>query len=662
MLSVFERASVAWHGLFCLQSEGSKVKIEAGHRREASQQMVPSQARRIKTDNVESKMISPAGRVKSEGIESKAMKGLQAIYGPDAKPKSEGQASALELVHQVHRFTDTLIVVLPTSSGKSVLFFSVAATAVQQTVIVVVPFAALVDDIIQRGEEAGLNCEEWRDESSGGESRQLVVVSADRAVSGEFLHYAVGLQQNQELACVFFDECHVAFTDTSYRARLRELWLLRYLDCPFICLTATLMVQLEDLLRDQLLIPNAQLFRRVTSRRSIRYRVHDSKDEPASNVGVQLIQGLGLPIGKRGVIYVRSYNTGNKISEALQCPFYKARADHKSQILQDWIEGPGGWIVATGALGTGINIEGIIYVVHIDRPYGLTSFVQQSGRGGRAGEISDSIIIVRVKNTSGRRRSEILSEYSVEQIDENAMTEFIQSTQCRRVVLGRYLDVGEAVDCQSIDGVFCDQCKAQGRAQASKTVQVSKESIDKAKGLNIKQEPESGSQAIARRLEELVEADEMVFQVMDRLKRQCLFCELIHGDSNQVHKYEECPVAVSKQCGYIGFQEWRKTVQFGGSKHCWKCGLSQEMCRGLERGIGCEYPDIMMPGIYLLHQGKHLQGVAETAGFHGDYEQDFWEWMQEEGEGFGRVRESHWIGVWRQICYMYLIIKGEKQI
>ena len=47
--------------------------------------------------------------------------------------------------------------------------------------------------------------------------------------------------------------------------------------------------------------------------------------------------------------------------------------------------------MATGALGTGINIEGIIYVIHVDRLYGLTSFLQQSGRRGRNREISDSI-------------------------------------------------------------------------------------------------------------------------------------------------------------------------------------------------------------------------------------------------------------------------------
>jgi hypothetical protein len=52
---------------------------------------------------------------------------------------------------------------------------------------------------------------------------QLLIVSADRAVEGDFLHFAKGLKLNKQLAHVFFDECYVAVTDISYRAKLREL-------------------------------------------------------------------------------------------------------------------------------------------------------------------------------------------------------------------------------------------------------------------------------------------------------------------------------------------------------------------------------------------------------------------------------------------------------
>jgi hypothetical protein len=46
----------------------------------------------------------------------------------------------------------------------------------------VVLFAALVDDIIKRGQAAGLDYEEWISEKSGHKLQQLIVVSADRAV------------------------------------------------------------------------------------------------------------------------------------------------------------------------------------------------------------------------------------------------------------------------------------------------------------------------------------------------------------------------------------------------------------------------------------------------------------------------------------------------
>ncbi len=81
--------------------------------------------------------------------------------------------------------------------------------------------------------------------------------------------------------------------------------------------------------------------------------------------------------------------------------------------------------MATGALGTGINIEGIVYVIHIDRPYGLTSFVQQSRRGGRNGEVSKSIIVTRVKHSRKWKRREIISKCLIEQVDEDAITAFI---------------------------------------------------------------------------------------------------------------------------------------------------------------------------------------------------------------------------------------------
>jgi hypothetical protein len=649
LLSVYERASIAWHELFELRSEGASRWKGLTHRREASQQIVSG--------------LEKKAKVKQEGSlpVTKAIIGLRKIFGPAAKPRSEGQAAALELVHQP---PPTSIIVLPTSSGKSALFFSIAAIAEQQTVIVVVPFTALVDDIIDRGQKAGLHCEEWLGPDSCGELQQLVVVGADRAVSEGFGHYAKGLELNQQLAHMFFDECHVAFTDTSYRERLRELWKLRYMDCPFTCLTATLIVQLEDVLRDQLLIPKAQLFRRSTARRTIRYNVQDSGDEAPSVFGLKVIQSLVLPAGKRGVIYVRSYATGEMISGALKCPFYKARADDKGELLREWMRGCG-WIVATGALGTGINIEDIVFVVHVDRPYGLTSFAQQSGRGGRGGEVSDSIVVVRVKTTGGRRRKEILSEYCVEQVDEDAMTEFLQVEGCRRQVIAKYFDgEPEGVDCRSTDSILCDWCKVSLRRPGVAGYQ------HKERGGEVDSTAEEGasnevrgSEMIAGRLKELVEADELVFQVMDILKGGCVYCEFIpiHGGAGEEpHTYAECSPAEANDVGYCNFRKWRENVEFGKEfMHCFNCGLTQKMCRKQETGEACEYRDVMLAGIYILHEKGFLISAVQGVGFQGDYPADLWEWMKQEGEGFGSVIESNWMKTWRQVCIIYLRMRKE---
>ena len=78
------------------------------------------------------------------------MQGLQKVPGPNAQPKLEGHAHAIELIH-LATIQQPQIIVLGTGSGKSLLFFSVAAMVSYQTVIVVVPFAALVDEWHKNG-------------------------------------------------------------------------------------------------------------------------------------------------------------------------------------------------------------------------------------------------------------------------------------------------------------------------------------------------------------------------------------------------------------------------------------------------------------------------------------------------------------------------------
>ena len=101
-------------------------------------------------------------------------------------------------------------------------------------------------------------------------------------------------------------------------------------------------------------------------------------------------------------------------------------------------------------------------------------------------------------------------------------------------------------------------------------------------------------------------------------------------------------------------------VNFRQAKHCWECGLSQRICRRLEREkleeqVPCEYPEIMLPCIFILFQQKHLQGLVEAVGFRGVYDsEDLQEWLGGIAEGFGQDWESNWMKTWRYICKRFL--------
>jgi len=107
-------------------------------------------------------------------------------------------------------------------------------------------------------------------------------------------------------------------------------------------------------------------------------------------------------------------------------------------------------MVATSALGTGVDYPGIVFVLHVGLPYGMIDFAQESGRAGRGGEKVDSMILVEDGFTKRRIRGE-------RSVDEEAMVGFVDTTGCRRRVLSGYLD-GEEIGCTDYDMVRCDRC------------------------------------------------------------------------------------------------------------------------------------------------------------------------------------------------------------
>ncbi|KAL2349584.1 hypothetical protein BJ546DRAFT_828969, partial [Cryomyces antarcticus] len=70
-----------------------------------------------------------------------------------------------------------LVVVLPTGGGKSLLFMVPACLEEPGVTIVVAPFRALVDDLVDRLKKRGIDCLEWKPGEVNPAA--VVVVSAD---------------------------------------------------------------------------------------------------------------------------------------------------------------------------------------------------------------------------------------------------------------------------------------------------------------------------------------------------------------------------------------------------------------------------------------------------------------------------------------------------
>jgi superfamily II DNA helicase RecQ len=126
-------------------------------------------------------------------------------------------------------------------------------------------------------------------------------------------------------------------------------------------------------------------------------------------------------------------------------------------------------IVATSALGLGIDIPDIRAVVHVDWPFGMIEYSQEGGRAGRDRQASENIVIMRQgaadarKEQSGSKgRDAAASTALIERFMQVDVEPGQQS--CRRIVLNEYFDGEEGRPCQGEEEA-CDVCSPSSELQ-----------------------------------------------------------------------------------------------------------------------------------------------------------------------------------------------------
>lgn len=504
----------------------------------------------------------------------------QLFGGDDVKFTSPAQYDS---ILAVLRNESPLAVVLPTGGGKTILTMVAAVVDPDGTSIFITPFRVLTDEMVIRFQQASIRSYEWVPGNT--DLATVIVVSADRAAGYEFLTFAQSLQQRGHLRRVFIDEAHLTLTASDWRPRLHQLRSLRVLQCPLILLTATLPPMLEYHFEEGLALRQVRYIRASTIRPQHRYYVQQCSTVRLSDEAVLLGQRWQRRIlSQRGIVYCRSQASCTRLAQALSCPSYHAQQADREEHLHRWRQF-GGLIISTSALGSGINIPGVILTVHIGLPWSMVDFAQESGRGGRQGEVVDSVILVDTDAVQDQRQQ---GQYS---IDQAAIADFVTTSQCRRFVMSEYLDgVGQGRRCASVDGgQRCDRC---------------------GEGISVLVTQEGAIARLRARVQ----------QRLDELTSGCGFCWVITGRvAADDHDSSRCRRWSCSQEAAVA--QFRRQIRYPrGGRSCHRCGIDQRWCqRGRPAAGGCRWPFVLVPVVRATVSLASGQATVRQLGYEGDF-------------------------------------------